>query len=248
MEPNIFYKGCSYASAAATHNYGKPLSLSAGKGKRRNYCYYRCVGNDAYRFGGERPCMNKQVRSDLVESAVWEDVRELLMDPDRVRRQFERLSEHEKQDENECHQTVIQTQRVRRGLARLLDAYEDGLIEKSEFEPRMRRMRERLQRLEKETEEAALRKSREADMRRVIEHLEEFAKRVHQGLEQADWALRRELIRSLVKRVEVGNQEVRVVYRVSPCPFDQGPKGGISQDCWRGDLTVPCERVPALRL
>jgi site-specific DNA recombinase len=127
---------------------------------------------------------------------------------------------------------------VRRGLARLLDAYEDGLIEKSEFEPRMRRMRERLQRLEKETEEAASRKSRDEDMRRVIEHLEEFAKQVHRGLENADWNLRRELIRSLVKRVEVGEREVRVVYRVKPCPFDQGPKGGLLQDCWRGAVTL----------
>jgi site-specific DNA recombinase len=234
-------QSCGYAY------YGKPISLRAAEGKRRHYCYYRCVGSDAYRFGGERACENKQVRSDLLESAVWDDVRALLTDPDRVRRDFEqRLNEHEKQDETDSHQLVTQTQRVRRGLARLLDAYEDGLIEKSEFEPRMHRLRERMQRLESETQEAASRKAREEDMRRVIGHLEEFANRVQHGLEKADWNLRRELIRSLVKRVEVGNQEVRVVYRVNPHPFDQGPEGGLLQHCWRGPVAVVGEHRAGL--
>ena len=33
--------------------YGKPVSRSSAKGKTR-YAYYRCLGTDAYRFGGER--------------------------------------------------------------------------------------------------------------------------------------------------------------------------------------------------
>jgi site-specific DNA recombinase len=32
---------CNYAF------YGKPVSLIAAKGKRRDYAYYRCVGSDA---------------------------------------------------------------------------------------------------------------------------------------------------------------------------------------------------------
>ena len=32
--------------------YGKRLSPSARKGKPRAYAYYRCLGSDAYRFGG----------------------------------------------------------------------------------------------------------------------------------------------------------------------------------------------------
>ena len=39
---------CGYAF------YGKRLSPSARKGKPRAYAYYRCLGTDAYRFGGER--------------------------------------------------------------------------------------------------------------------------------------------------------------------------------------------------
>ena len=41
---------CGYAY------YGKPISPRARKGHPRHYAYYRCIGSDAYRFGGNRLC------------------------------------------------------------------------------------------------------------------------------------------------------------------------------------------------
>jgi site-specific DNA recombinase len=48
--------------------YGKPVSRASSEGKVR-YAYYRCTGSDAYRFGGQRLCWNKQVRTDLLNSS-----------------------------------------------------------------------------------------------------------------------------------------------------------------------------------
>ncbi len=70
--------------------YGKPVSRSSGKGKRRDYAYYRCIGTDAYRFGGQRICYNKQVRTDVLEEAVWDDVCSLLSEPERIEREYQR--------------------------------------------------------------------------------------------------------------------------------------------------------------
>lgn len=69
---------CGYAY------YGKKVSRSSAKGKVP-YAYYRCVGTDAYRFGGTRVCENKQVRTDKMEEAVWNDVCELLRNPNLLR-------------------------------------------------------------------------------------------------------------------------------------------------------------------
>lgn len=68
---------CGYAY------YGKTVSKSAAKGGRR-YAYYRCVGTDSFRFAGGRVCTNGQVRSDQLDDYVWESVRHVLEDPDRV--------------------------------------------------------------------------------------------------------------------------------------------------------------------
>jgi site-specific DNA recombinase len=75
---------CGYAF------YGKRLSPSARKGKPRAYAYYRCLGTDAYRFGGERLCQNTQVRTDLLDLAVWQEVCTLLAHPERLAEEYRR--------------------------------------------------------------------------------------------------------------------------------------------------------------
>ena len=75
-------KVCGYAY------YGKPLSPSTRKHRPRAYAYYRCVGMDGYRFGGQRVCANTQMRTDLVEIAVWDEVCQLLHEPQRLEREY----------------------------------------------------------------------------------------------------------------------------------------------------------------
>jgi site-specific DNA recombinase len=213
--------------------YGKALSLSAGKGKRRDYAYYRCIGMDAYRFGGQRICHNKQVRTDLLEAAVWKDICSLLSEPQRIEREYQRRLKNKKRSgrSQTAASRAASVKRVKRGIARLIDAYEDGLVDRDEFEPRIKRAKGRLAQLETEARTQAEREIEEQQLRLVIGRLEEFAERVRDGLDQADWMTRREIIRALVKRVEIDEEQVRVVYRVSPTPSADGPKGALLQHC-----------------
>jgi site-specific DNA recombinase len=232
---------CDYAF------YGKPVSLKAGKGKRREYAYYRCVGTDAYRFGGERVCHNKQVRTDVLDEAVWTDVCALLQNPARIEQEYQRRLKREPEHPEDDKQLQARIQKIKRGIARLVDAYEDGLLEKSDFESRIRRARERLTTLEAEAKKQADEESQRVELRLVVGHLQEFVDRIKSGLQDADWSTRREIIRALVKRVEVDEAHVRVIYRIDSLPFDHGPEGGSLQDCLRRDFTAPCKCIPALR-
>ena len=228
---------CGYAL------YGKPVSPAAAKGKLRQYAYYRCIGTDAYRFGGQRVCCNKQVRTDALEKAVWQDVCALLNDPAKVAEEYQRrLSGKAQRPAARSGPSVTKLiQKVRRGIARLIDAYAEDLLDKGEFEPRICSAKERLAKLEVEARAQAEAETQEQELRLVIGHLQEFADRVQSGLMQADWSTRRKIIRALVKRVEVDQEVVRVVYRVSPFPFVESPDGGIWQDCGRrGDTTLRC--------
>ncbi|MBV8313869.1 MAG: recombinase family protein [Planctomycetaceae bacterium] len=224
----VVCKRCGYGC------YGKPTSRASAKGKGKvPYAYYRCTGSDAYRFGGQRLCWNKQVRTDLLDAAVWEDVRRLLSEPERVRGEYERrLRGAETGPNQEVEHLNKLVSNVKRMISRLIDAYGDGLLDKSEFEPRLTAARERLARLEEEHRQRIGAATQEAELRLVIGQLEEFARRVSQGLEEPDWDTRREIIRALVKKVEIDEQEIRIVYRVSPSPFEGGPQQGRSQHCW----------------
>src|SRR5262249_60842334 len=104
---------------------------------------------EPHRVGGERVCRGRQVRSDLLDAAVWEDVRSLLTDPERLREEYEgRLRRRARGGAREAGQLTALIQRARRGVSRLIDAFGDGLLEREEFEPRLRAARERLAPLE----------------------------------------------------------------------------------------------------
>jgi hypothetical protein len=60
----------------------------------------------------------------------------------------------------------------------------------------------------------------------VFSHVQGFADQVKASLPKADWPTRREILRALVKRVEVGNDTINIVYKVPPRPFDVAPGGG----------------------
>jgi site-specific DNA recombinase len=223
-------KCCGYAY------YGKPISRATARGHTREYAYYRCTGTDAYRFGGVRVCDNRQVRTDLLEAAVWNDVQALLQDPQRVAEEYRRRLKNRKSDAGK-EQLASVTNNVKRSIARLVDAYGDGLLEKNEFEPRILRARDRLAKLEGEMKAQAEYETQQQDLQLIIGRLQEFAEKVKAGLQECDWSTRREIIRALVKRIEIDKEDVRVVYRISPCPFVEGPGRGqrpVLQDCCRG--------------
>ena len=128
----------------------------------------------------------------------------------------------------------------------MIDAYSDGLLDKGEFEPRIRHAKERLAELESQARAQADLEVQQRELRLVIGRLQEFAQRVAEGLNAAGWSARREIIRMLVKRIEIGEEDARVVYRVDASPFVKGPEGGLLPHCWRSPFTSPGEGIPPL--
>ena len=166
---------CGYAY------YGKAISPSARKQHARSYAYYRCIGADAYRFGGVRLCWNQQLRTDLVDEAVWQEVCRLLEHPERLEQEYRRRLV-QTQTPPDLEPLERQVGRVRQGVARLIDSYTEGLIDKAEFEPRLTRLRERLGHLEAHIQQAREEASLEAELTLMLSHLEDVAAEAHTWL------------------------------------------------------------------
>ena len=211
---------CGYALYASSN--GK----SSAVGKGGVYTYYRCTGMEGRKFGGQRLCSNTPLRSDMLEDAVWADVCSLLADPQRVEREYERrLADKTTTDFGQgVEQMQPQIGKVKRGMSRIADAYEEGWLDKAEFEQRMGRAKDQLTRLQAQIQAMSDEESQRREMRLVIGQLGAFAQRVAEGLESADWKTRRETIRALVKEIRVGMENVRIVYRVAPPPSGSAPE------------------------
>jgi site-specific DNA recombinase len=218
----VVCRQCGYAY------YGKAISQSSAKGKRRAYAYYRCCGSDAYRFGGERLCANPQVRTDRLDQAVWREVERVLHDPSWIAAEYERrLVQARDPTAGDLAGIEAQIAKLRRGMGRLIDGYAEGLIDKADFEPRVAGLRQRIQTWEEQATTLRDEVAQRAALSLIVGRLQDFARRVRDRIAAVDWSLQRDLIRVLVKRVEIDRGDINVVFRVAPS-FDPGYGG--SQD------------------
>jgi site-specific DNA recombinase len=146
--------------------------------------------------------------------------------------------------------TALEAQlgKLRQGVARLIDSYAEGLIEKHEFEPRMARLRQRIVHIEAQCQQLADEQALHTELQLIIGRLEEFIAQIHQRLVTLDWTRKRELIRTLVKRVAIASDQVHMAFRVEPRPEEISLEKKGLQHCRRSTLTHAGESVPGSRV
>jgi len=225
----VVCQACGYAL------YGQGSRYTTKQGQRRSQRYYRCSGRDASRYGGQRRCSGRSVNAALLEEAVWQDVRSLLSDAGRIEQEYQRrLTDRQKGvGWDSTEQLAAKVKKVKQGISRLIDVYQDGLVSREQFGQRLGQAKERLGKLEAELAAQREAEIQQSELRLVIGRMEQFAEQVAAGLREADWATRREIIQALVKRIEVGGDEVRIVYRIDPGPAGPGPGKRVLRDCRR---------------
>jgi site-specific DNA recombinase len=206
----ISCKQCGYAY------YGKPI--------RKQYVYYRCIGSDAHRFGGKRVCDNPQIRADMLDDAVWAQACQLLQNPERLQAEYKRRLKRKTVDDPA--KLDAERKKIQSKIARIIDSYADGLVTKDEFEPRIKRAKQQLAKINEQTKRLTEENGDTEQLQLIIVRLDEFAAKIKDKLQQVDWATKREIIRSLIQRIEMDEGKVKVVFRVTSLPFDLPPVGG----------------------
>jgi site-specific DNA recombinase len=171
---------------------------------------------------------------------VWQEVRSVLDHPERLAEEYRRRMEAPSEKTGQLSATKAQLNRLQQGIDRLIDSYAGGLVSKEEFEPRITAMRERIKKLEAVAEDLADQERVQNDLRLIVGQLEEFSRRVRAGLDEASWEVKREVIRALVKHIEVGAKEVNVVFRIDPRPFDSSPERGLVHFCLGRQRSTHC--------
>ena len=220
----VVCRRCGYAF------YGKMARGRIGGGKTADYGYYRCLGTDGHRFGGTAPCTNRSVRSDCLEQAVWNEIRTVLEDPQHLAAEFRRrLDElhHGAGDQNQAAAVDRQIDGLRRGIGRLIDSYTEGVIDHDEFQPRISGLKERLARVQEQRQALIEMAEAERSLTLVVGRVEDFATKIHNRLDEPDWQGSREIVRSLVRRIEIDGDTVEVVFRIPPQSPTNGPDGAM---------------------
>ena len=204
----------------------------------KTHRYYRCTSSGTRRFSeAEHLCTSRSIRAEDLEELVWEGVRDLILDPDRIREEFEHRQE---EAEGGALEDLLKEQRkarrkAERVVARLIDAYAQGLLKKGEFESRIAPARAHAEALSEEEARLERETLRDEFLRVIVNNLEAFARQVREKAAVASLETRRKIIQALVEEIEIRDDEVHVVYRVNPpkAPREPEPTPPELSNCGR---------------
>ena len=90
------------------------------------------------------------------------------------------------------------------------------------------------------------------ELKLIVTNLEYFTSNIESTLEEIDWHAKRDIIRTLVKRIEIDCEDVNVVFRVKELPDSNGRQSGGSQEslqyCCRSNKPFTGKFILTLRI
>ena len=169
---------------------------------------------------GER-CPARYIPARPLEELVWRDLCEVLAAPEMIAHAMQRArGGHWLPQEMQARRANLRRGRAALGqqIERLTEAYMAGVAPLAEYERRRRDAEARLSALDGEERELLQDADRRGETARLAAQAEMFCRRVREGLEQANFERKRELLELLVDRVVVTDGDVEIRYVIPTGP------------------------------
>lgn len=203
----------------------KKCGYSLYKSMSGKNIYYRCLGSDNNRFSDGRVCNNQPIRQDLLDELVWEHIIGLLENPVLIgeeleRRQQEALNSKPTQRRRETLNN--EATRVTEAMKKLLDVYQEGLIELDDLRTRITALKKRASKLNSELQILEAKAVEQKQFLALSLKIEEFSKKMRVSATNLSVPERRKILKLVVKDVLVGEQEVTIRHSI---PFNGASEG-----------------------
>ena len=220
--------------------------------------YYRCLGSDNYRYEHGRVCDNKPVRTDHLDTLVWDHITGLLAQPALIRAEIDRrLAQLRTADPATAAQQRLEQAlaKATAAITRMIKAYQEELISLDELRAGMPELRAR---------ETGLRAQLDALTAQLVDRdaylnlatgLEDFLTQLRRTADTATVADQQRVLRLLVKDVLISPERIHIRHSIptggtttptiktTDSDADEEPAPG-SQLRWRSHLPAVGEHRP----
>jgi site-specific DNA recombinase len=187
-----------------------------GRSCTPGYSYYVCRGKtDALRAFQDERCQSRYAPAQALDDLVWQDLCYLVTHPDLIAQALERaqggkwLPQQLQARSKTLKQALAQLVRQEE---RLLKAYLAEIIALAELERKRQEIEQKKQSLQTQLRQLDAQAERRIEVTAVATSIETFCQRVQQGLEQANFAQRRQLVELLIDRVIINDEQVEIRY------------------------------------
>ena len=159
-------------------------------------------------------CDGRSLSMPRAEQQVWDYIRCLLSDPDLLRQHFEASRGDpaiDGRDERERARLERQIAAAAREVQRLIDAYQNGVIELAELQERRQRSDEHTRFLRQRVDEIEQqRRGREQELR-LVQGLEVFCASIQDALVDPSFAVKQQILQLVIDRIVV--EDTRIVIK-----------------------------------
>jgi site-specific DNA recombinase len=207
---------------------GYAFSRTSTYTSARKLHYYKCIGSDRWRKLGGPVCDNRMVRQDLLDQIVWKEVIRLLEDPTLIQHELDRrLAAARSSDPTKKREQSLQREltHVGKGIERLVNAYQEGLLSLEQLRERMPLLRQREQTLRAELQAIADQTNDRAMFLRLAETLTAFLARLRSAADTLDIIERQRIVRLVVKDILIGDDSI-VIRHCIPVGLVSPPDSG----------------------
>jgi site-specific DNA recombinase len=200
------------------------------KCQKYEYLYYECKGHQPLNCGRTTKCRSRNVRADRLDGVVWQELSQLLHQPEVLPQLHLTWAEAKQQNlsslEAQQSQLLQRRQRIERQDQRLLDAYQSEAINLAELQARRQKLAAELQQLEQELRRLASARQQTNHWRQVIDNAETFRKLLGDNLERLSFQERQAVTQCLINKVIVTGEEVDIHFVL---PFESPPQAVAQQ-------------------
>src|SRR5438270_3532815 len=221
---------------------GYAFSRTSTQTSARKIHYYKCIGSDSWRKLGGPVCGNGRfIRQELLDQIVWAEVIRLLEDPTLIQQQLDRrLVAARASDPTRKREQSLQREltHVGKGVERLLNAYQEGLLSIEQLRERMPVLRQRQQALSAELQASADQTNDRAAFLRLAETLSAFLARLRSAAETLSVIERQKIVRLLVKDILVGEDTITIRHSI---PVPSGPPQNRGSEAPNGQNYLLCK-------
>jgi site-specific DNA recombinase len=196
--------------------------------------YYWCPNHARVRVGGEQRCPERNIRSDALDTFVFEQVRAALLRPDMLLAAETAITAATPIPDDEL--LAVELTRLDRRLEanraerrRLADLYQSGLLELGEVQRRARDVDVRHQSLTEQRDGLIAQRHELVTDNRLRQRVFDFAHRAAAGIDKLSFPQRQQLLRLVVEQVRVTGWQVEIQLRIPLDDNRDGPGGGNSR-------------------
>jgi len=208
-------------------------SLLYGKTRHQHPSYYyRCERGGKHRLP-DVPEHSCTVNAEDAEQAVWQAVARLLQEPERLAQAWADLNTTDPPNQREIKRLQTRSRQLERQWQRILDAFQDGLLEKDELTQRKQaidREQAQLQSLLAQAQEI----SQQNQYRlQTVQDFADFSQRLLETLENPSPEVKSEVIRLLVDHIVV-EEDTIVIHHIVPISENER----LSLACLHGGILL----------